>query len=84
MAKKRTSSKNVFTQLLGQNGLKIVLGLVASGSFVIAFGQEKISQWISLPSSSSSSSVCAEQFYKDNEGFNKNIVCDGWKTITIS
>ncbi|MDY6468317.1 DNA/RNA non-specific endonuclease [Acinetobacter faecalis] len=65
MAKKRTSSKNVFTQLLGQNGLKIVLGLVASGSFVIAFGQEKISQWISLPSSSSSSSVCAEQFYKD-------------------
>jgi len=27
--------------------------------------------------------ICPEQFYKDNEGFNKNIVCDGWKTITI-
>ena len=65
MAKKRTSSKNIFTQLFGQNGLKIVLGLVASGSFAIAFGQEKISQWISLPSSSSSSSACAEQFYKE-------------------
>ena len=78
MAKKKTSSKNIFTQLLGQNGLKVVLGLVASGSFAIAFGQEKISQWISLPSLSSSSSECAVQFYKEippflaKESLNKN------------
>lgn len=37
--------------------------MVASGSFAIAFGQEKISQWISLPSTSNSS--CLEQFYRD-------------------
>ena len=28
--------------------------------------------------------ICPDEFYKNNEQFNKNIVCDGWKTITIS
>lgn len=78
MAKRKTGSKNIFSQLLGQNTLKVILAVVASGSFAIAFGQKKISQWISLPASSSSSSACATQFYKEippfisKESVNKN------------
>jgi endonuclease G, mitochondrial len=68
MAKKKTSSKNIFSQLTSENGLKIILGLVASGSFAIAFGQEKISQWVSL-SSSSNNSACMTQFYKETPPF---------------
>lgn len=43
--------------------MKAILALLASGSFAIAFGQEKISQWLVLPSLSSS--ACLEQFYQD-------------------
>lgn len=40
-----------------------MLGLVATGSFAIAFGQEKISQFI--PFTSSNNSDCLGQFYRD-------------------
>ncbi len=48
MAKKQRKSKNSFSQFLNDNSIKVILGVVASSSFAIAFGQEKISQWVSL------------------------------------
>ncbi|MGE8523497.1 MAG: DNA/RNA non-specific endonuclease [Acinetobacter pseudolwoffii] len=63
MAKKQRKSKNSFFQFLNDNSIKVILGVVASSSFAIAFGQEKISQWVSL--SSSSNSACLDQFYRD-------------------
>ncbi len=45
--------------------VKIVLGLVATGSFAIAFGQEKISQLIPFTQSNSNNSGCLSQFYRD-------------------
>ena len=27
--------------------------------------------------------ICPDQFYKDNEQFNENIICDGWKNIIV-
>lgn len=65
MAKKKRSSNNFFPQVFNQNGLKIILGLVASGSFAIAFGQEKISQWLGQTTSLTSNSACLDQFYRD-------------------
>lgn len=62
MAKKKSSSSKSLTKFLNNNGLKVILGLVATGSFAIAFGEEKISQWTSL--SSASSSQCLSQFYQ--------------------
>ena len=50
MAKKQRTKKNPVFQFLNENTVKIILGVVASGSFAIAFGQEKISQWVSLSS----------------------------------
>lgn len=44
--------------------VKAVLGLVAASSFAIAFGQEKISQYIPFNGSSSNSS-CLNQFYRE-------------------
>ena len=67
MAKKKSSSKSLFSKIFNQNGLKVILGIVASGSFAIAFGQEKISQWIAL--SPSTNSVCMEQFYRETPPF---------------
>ena len=63
MAKKKSSSSNPLSQLFGQNGIKVLLGLVATGSFAIAFGQEKIQQLVSM--SSSSNSACLDQFYRE-------------------
>lgn len=63
MAKKQRNSKNSIFQFLNENTVKIILGVVASGSFAIAFGQEKISQLVSL--SSGSNAACLEQFYRD-------------------
>ncbi len=63
MAKKKRSSSNPLSQLFGQNGIKVLLGLVAIGSFAIAFGQEKIQQLVSM--SSSSNSACLDQFYRE-------------------
>ncbi|HAE64741.1 MAG TPA: endonuclease [Acinetobacter johnsonii] len=60
--KKSSSGKSVFN-MFNQNGLKVILGLVATGSFAIAFGQEKIQQYVSL--SPSSNSACLEQFYRE-------------------
>lgn len=63
MAKKQRNSKNSIFKFLNENTVKIILGVVASGSFAIAFGQEKISQLVSLGSSTNSS--CLSQFYRD-------------------
>ena len=57
-----SSGKSVFN-MFNQNCLKVILGLVATGSFAIAFGQEKIQQYVSL--SPSSNSACLEQFYRE-------------------
>ena len=45
--------------------VKMVLGLVATGSFAIAFGQEKISQFIPFTQGSGQNSDCLNQFYRD-------------------
>ncbi|WP_174558249.1 DNA/RNA non-specific endonuclease [Acinetobacter bouvetii] len=63
MAIKKRKSSPSLVQLLNQNSVKIILGLVATGSFAIAFGQEKIQQFVSLPSSNNS--ACLDQFYRD-------------------
>lgn len=63
MAKKKSSSRSIFNQLFSQNTVKVVLGLVATGSFAFAFGQEKIQQLVST--SSVSNSACLDQFYRD-------------------
>lgn len=53
-----------------------MLGIIAASSFAIAFGQEKISQY--LPFSSSMNSTCLNQFYREEppylvkESLNKN------------
>ena len=64
MARKRRNSNNIWTQIFNQNSLKVLLGVVATGSFVIAFGQEKISQWTSLVPSTGKS-ACLTQFYRE-------------------
>src|SRR5690606_42065603 len=63
MAKKQRKSKNSLFQFLSNNSTKVILGVVASSRFAIAFGQGKISQWVSLPSSSDS--ACLTQCYRD-------------------
>lgn len=65
MAKNKRSSNSISSQIFNQNGLKIILGLVASGSFAMAFGQEKITQWVSQSPSLSSNSACLNQFYRE-------------------
>lgn len=49
--------------MFNQNGLKIILGLIATGSFAIAFGQEKIQQYISF--NPSTDAACLNQFYRE-------------------
>lgn len=61
MKNKRHSGQSL-TQMLRQHGVKVVLGLVATGSFALAFGQEKIQQIVST--GSGSSGACLTQFYK--------------------
>lgn len=62
--------------MLKQKSLKIILALVASSSFAIAFGQEKIQKFVSLPSASNT--ACLDQFYRDippylaKQSLNKN------------
>ena len=46
-----------------KHAAKVVLGAVATGSFAIAFGQEKLQQMVSLSTSGSPS--CLVQFYKE-------------------
>jgi endonuclease G len=47
----------------------MVLGVVATGSFAIAFGQEKILQLLPFTQSSSLNSACLNQFYRDQPPF---------------
>lgn len=63
MAKKQSKPKSGVTPLLKGNSVKIILGVVASVSFAIAFGQERLGQWVSLGTTSNSS--CLAQFYYD-------------------
>ena len=63
MAKKKSSSGNILTQLMNQNGVKMLLGLVAAGSFAFAFGQEKIQQFVAK--ATPSNTACLDQFYRD-------------------
>ena len=56
MAKKQTSRK------CSQWGAKVLLGLVATGSFAIAFGEERIGQYVS--GGSGAKSGCLDQFYR--------------------
>ena len=76
MATKKRKTSPSLARLWNQNSVKIILGLVATSSFAIAFGQEKIQQLVSLPSSSNS--ACLDQFYRDippylaRESLNKN------------
>jgi endonuclease G len=51
--------------LLKNSVVKLVLGLVATGSFAIAFGQEKILQLLPFTQGSSLNSECLNQFYRD-------------------
>ena len=63
MAKKKSSSGQILTRLFNQNGVKMILGVVAAGSFAFAFGQEKIQQFVA--SATPSNSACLDQFYRD-------------------
>lgn len=44
--------------------VKVVLGVVAASSFAIAFGQEKISQYMPF-NSGASNAACLDQFYRE-------------------
>ncbi|CAM4160875.1 DNA/RNA non-specific endonuclease [Acinetobacter pragensis] len=76
MARKKSSSGNILAQLLNQNGVKMILGFVAAGSFAFAFGQEKIQQFVAK--AAPSNSACLDQFYRDvppylmKDSLNKN------------
>lgn len=62
MAKKTTKKSKTQFAFLSQNVGKIVLALIATGSFAIAFGNEKISK---LMPTASSHDTCLQQFYRD-------------------
>lgn len=53
---------------MGNLVVKAVLGLVAASSFAIAFGQEKISQYLPF-SGSTSNAACLNQFYREEPPF---------------
>lgn len=56
MAKKQTSRKG------SRWGTKLLLGLVATGSFAIAFGEEQIGQFVT--GGNTAKSGCLDQFYR--------------------
>jgi endonuclease G, mitochondrial len=62
MAKKPTRKGKTPFAFLSQNVGKIILAAVATGSFAIAFGNEKISKLIPFQSSNG---ACLKQFYRD-------------------
>ncbi len=62
MASKKSSSGIFGDFSLSEHFGKIVLAGVAAGSFAIAFGGEKISQWFSPLSTNS---TCLNQFYRE-------------------
>ena len=51
--------------MLKNSVVKIILGVVATGSFAIAFGQERIAQFIPFTQGKSLNSDCLSQFYRD-------------------
>ena len=61
MARRKTRASSDFSWIKRHIG-KFFLGSVAAGSFVIAFGEGKVSQWISPISNNS---ACLSQFYRD-------------------
>lgn len=63
MAIRKRKTKKSWAQSLNQHSLKIILAVVATSSFAIAFGQEKIQQFVTLPSVSNA--ACLDQFYRD-------------------
>ena len=63
MASKRRKTSKSRSRLFNPNTLKVILGLVATSSFAIAFGQEQIQNLVSLPSTSNA--ACLNQFYRD-------------------
>ena len=62
MAKRKRNSNTLTAQKLGQHGMKIILGLIATGSFAIAFGEEQIQK---IVSGNGSNQNCLEQFYHE-------------------
>ena len=62
MAKKTTRKGKSQNTFLSKNTGKVLLALIATGSFAIAFGSEKISKFIPLQSSSG---ACLNQFYRE-------------------
>ena len=62
MAKKTTKKAKTQAHFLSQNIGKILLALVATGSFAIAFGSEKIAKLLPV---SGGNSGCLKQFYRD-------------------
>ena len=62
MAKRPTRKGKSQATFLSQNVGKIMLALIATGSFAIAFGSEKIAKFIPLQSSNG---ACLKQFYRD-------------------
>ncbi|MBK0063437.1 DNA/RNA non-specific endonuclease [Acinetobacter sp. S54] len=61
VARKKTRATSDFSWVKQHIG-KFFLGAIAASSFVIAFGEGKVSQWISPISSNS---ACLNQFYRD-------------------
>ncbi|MBP7880701.1 MAG: DNA/RNA non-specific endonuclease [Acinetobacter sp.] len=62
MARRTTRKRKTQFAFLSQNVGKILLALLATSSFAIAFGNEKISKLIPLQSTNSG---CLNQFYRD-------------------
>lgn len=63
----RTSRKNrskLGIYRLSSSVVKVILGIIATSSFAIAFGQEKIAEFIPF-TGSSSNSQCLNQFYRE-------------------
>ena len=68
MARKRSRNHIVFSEkdFLNSTPVKIILSIVAMGSFAIAFGQEKIASYIPTWTDNSG---CLKQFYRDEPPF---------------
>lgn len=69
MARKKSRKTSVISgrNWLNNSLVKMVLGVIATGSFAFAFGQEKIAQYI--PFTASGSSECLKQFYREEPPF---------------
>lgn len=70
MAPKNSRKKRVKSGVLKLNNavVKSVLGIVAASSFALAFGEEKITQFIPF-AGSSGNATCLNQFYREEPPF---------------